>query len=150
LLVFPKVCYNAVMYKKHKYDIIAILALLCFGIALFLSISHYLGFAVPCTVTHGCETVLTSKYAVLFGLPLAVWGVAYFTAVIICCLMANHYASWRKILTVVLSLGALSSLVFLSLQFFVIKNICQYCLTTDLLSIFLLILDMNIEYQALP
>lgn len=136
------------MHKKHKHDLIIVLALLGFGISLYLSISHYLGFIVPCDITHGCETVLTSKYSVLFGLPLAVWGVAYFTSVIVSALLANHYEMWRKILTGILTLGALSALVFLSLQFFVIKKVCQYCLTTDLLSIFLLILDLNIGYQA--
>jgi uncharacterized membrane protein len=134
--------------KNHKHDIIVILALIAFGISLFLSISHYLGFAVPCTITHGCETVLSSKYSIFLGLPLAVWGVAYSSAVIISALMANHYAAWRKILTVLLSLGALASLTFLSLQFFVIKKICEYCLTTDLLNILLLILDINIEHKS--
>lgn len=135
------------MYKKHKHDIIVILAVLGFGVSLYLAITHYLGFAVPCDLTHGCETVLNSKYSMLFGLPLSVWGVGYFTSVIISGLLANHYVMWRKILTGLLSLGALAALVFLSLQFFVIKKICQYCLTTDLLGILLFVLDINIEHQ---
>jgi uncharacterized membrane protein len=84
----------------------------------------------------------------LFGLPLGVWGVGYFSAVIVSALLANSYLLWRKILTGLLGLGALAALVFLSLQFFVIKKICQYCLTTDLLSILLLILDINIEHRV--
>lgn len=136
------------MHKKHKYDIIIILAVLGFGVSLYLAITHYLGFAVPCELTHGCETVLTSKYSVFLGLPLAVWGVGYFTAVIISGLLANHYIFWKKTLTVLLGLGAVASLVFLSLQFFVIKKICQYCLTTDLLSILLFVLDLNVEHKV--
>jgi uncharacterized membrane protein len=136
------------MYRKHKHDIIVILALLGFGISLYLSFAHYLGYTVPCDVTHGCETVLTSKYAVMFGLPLAVWGVAYFTAVIISALLANSYLVWKRILSVLLGLGALASLVFLGLQFFVIKKVCQYCLTIDLLNVLLFILDLNIEHKA--
>jgi uncharacterized membrane protein len=134
--------------KKYKYDIIIFLSLITFGISLYLSITHYFGFVVPCTITHGCEVVLTSKYSVMFGLPLSVWGVAYSTAVIFSALMANHYESWRKILTGLLALGALASLGFLSIQFFVLKKICQYCLTTDLLNILLFILDINMFYQA--
>ena len=136
------------MYKKHKYDIIVVLSVVGLGVSLFLAISHYLGITVPCNVTHGCEVVLNSKYSMLFGLPLSVWGVAYFSSVIVSALMANHYAQWRRILTGLLAIGALSSLVFLSLQFFVIKKVCQYCLTTDLLSILLLILDINIEHRG--
>ena len=135
------------LHQKHKYDIIIFLAVIGFGVSLYLAISHYLGFTVPCAVTKGCETVLNSKYASLFGLPLSVWGVAYFGSVIVCGLLANHYYKFKKILTALLAIGALGSLVFLSLQFFVIKKVCQYCLTTDLLSILLLILDINIEHR---
>jgi uncharacterized membrane protein len=136
------------MYRKHKHDIIVILAVLGFGISLYLSFAHYLGYAVPCDITHGCEAVLNSKYSVMLGLPLGVWGVAYFTAVIISALLANSYLLWKKILTGLLGLGTLAALVFLSLQFFVIKKVCQYCLTTDLLSILLFILDINIEHRG--
>jgi uncharacterized membrane protein len=136
------------MYRKHKHDIIVVLAVLGFGVSLYLAIAHYLGYAVPCDITHGCEDVLNSKYSMLFGLPLGVWGVAYFTAVIISALLANSYLLWKRILTVLLGLGTLAALVFLSLQFFVIKKVCQYCLTTDLLSILLFILDINIEHRV--
>ncbi len=136
------------MHRKHKHDIIVVLAVIGLAVSLFLAISHYLGYAVPCDITHGCEVVLNSKYSMLFGLPLSVWGVGYFSAVVVASLMANHYRQWRKILTAILSVGALSALVFLSLQFFVIKKVCQYCLTTDLLSILLFILDINIEHRT--
>jgi uncharacterized membrane protein len=135
------------MIQKHKYDILIILAVLGAGVSLFLAVSHYLGFAVPCDVTHGCEAVLNSKYSTFIGLPLSVWGVGYFVSVIVAALLANHYEVWRKILTFMLSVGALAALVFLSLQFFVIKKVCQYCLATDVLSIILLILDINIEHK---
>jgi uncharacterized membrane protein len=135
------------MHRKHKHDIIVILAVLGFGISLYLAFAHYLGYVVPCDVTHGCEAVLNSKYSMFLGLPLGVWGVGYFSAVIISALLANSYKLWRKILTGLLGLGAVASLVFLSLQFFVIKKVCQYCLTTDLLSILLFILDINIEHR---
>ena len=135
------------MHRKHKHDIIVILSVLGFGISLYLAVAHYLGYTVPCDVTHGCEAVLNSKYSMFLGLPLSVWGVGYFIAVIISALLANSYALWKKILTILLSLGALASLVFLSLQFFVIKKVCQYCLTADLLSILLFILDINIEHR---
>lgn len=135
------------MYHRHKHDIIVILAVFGFGVSLYLAITHYLGYAVPCDLTHGCETVLNSKYSMFLNLPLAVWGVMYFLSVIVSGLLANHYILWKKILTILLGIGALASLIFLSIQFFVIKQICQYCLTTDLVSILLFIMDINIEYR---
>lgn len=135
------------MYKRHKHDIITILALFGFAMSLYLAVSHYLGFVVPCDITKGCEVVLNSKYSNLLGLPLSVWGVGYFTAVIFSSLLANHYAVWRKLLTALLGVGALAALCFLSIQFFVIKKVCQYCLITDLLSVALIIIDLNIEHS---
>ena len=135
------------MHKRHKYDIIVILAVLGFGVSLYLAITHYLGITVPCEITRGCEVVLKSKYAILLGLPLSVWGVCYFTLIIFSSLLANHYRVFRKILTAFLGLGALASLVFLSIQFFALKKVCQYCLATDLLTILLFMLDLNIEYK---
>lgn len=132
------------MHKRHKYDILVILGLLGFGISLYLAVSHYLNFSVPCTVTQGCETVLSSKYAMFIGLPLSVWGCVYFVCLIVASLLANHYSIWQKLLTVLVSIGAICSLIFLSLQFFVIKKICQYCLAVDLLSIVIFLLDINI------
>ncbi len=136
------------MHRRHKYDIIVILAVLGAGISLYLAVTHYLGFVVPCNLTHGCESVLNSKYSMLFGLPLSVWGVAYFLAVVVSALMSNHYLKWQKVLTAILALGGVAALIFLSLQFFVIKRVCQYCLSTDLLSILLFVLDINIEPRS--
>jgi len=135
------------MYKQHKHDIIVLLALVGFATSIYLTVTKYLGVAVPCDLTQGCETVLSSKYSVIFGIPLSVLGIAFFSSVIVSALLANHYAVWRKILTFVLGAGSLGSLVFLSLQFFVIKQVCQYCLLVDVLTIVLLVLDLNIEHR---
>lgn len=135
------------MYKKHKFDIIIIFALLAFSVSLYLAISHYMNFLIPCSVTKGCESVLSSKYSSVYGIPLSVLGVAYFAGVIVTALLANHYIIFRRILTIFLGIGALFSLVFLFLQFFVIKKVCQYCLVIDFTGILLLIFDINIEHD---
>lgn len=135
------------MHRRHKYDIIAFLSLIGFADSVYLATSHYLGFTVPCDITKGCETVLSSQYSSFIGLPLSVWGIVFFTSVLGAALLANHYAIWRKILTWFLGLGALASLVLLAIQFFVIRQVCQYCLVTDLLTIVLFVLDLNIEHR---
>ena len=75
------------------------------------------------------------------------WGVAYFGSVIPAALLANHYAVWRKILTWALGAGSVIAVIFLGIQFFVIKKVCQYCLTIDIVAIILFLLDLNIEHQ---
>ena len=121
--------------------------MLGFADSVYLEVYKALGIAIPCTITHGCETVLSSKYSVFLGVPLAVWGIVFFSGIIFASLMANHYAVWRKLLTLGLSLGSLLALVFLSLQFFVIKQVCEYCFLSDVLVIILLLLDINIEHR---
>ncbi|MDE2311918.1 MAG: vitamin K epoxide reductase family protein [Patescibacteria group bacterium] len=136
------------IHKKHKHDIIVLLALVGFADSIYLAVTKALGYSVPCDLTHGCEAVLASRYSTLLGLPLADWGILFFAGVIVAALLANHYRLWRKLLTIALALGSLMALVFLSLQFFVIRQVCQYCLLSDLLAILLLILDLNIEHQG--
>ncbi len=126
---------------------LVILSLVGFADSVYLATSHYLGFTVPCDITKGCEVVLSSKYSMLFGLPLAVWGAGFFIAVIVASLLANHYSNWKKYLTALLSLGSIVSAVLLCIQFFVLRKVCQYCLLTDLLVIVLLLFDLNIEHK---
>ncbi len=135
------------MHRRHKHDIIVILAMLGFADSVYLTVYKVLGIAIPCSITHGCETVLSSKYSVFLGVPLAVWGIVSFSGIIIAALMANHYAIWRKLLTLGLSLGSVAALIFLSLQFFVIKQVCEYCFVSDVLVVILLLLDINIEHR---
>ena len=135
------------MHRRHKHDIIVLLAMLGFADSVYLTVYKVLGIVIPCSITHGCETVLSSKYSVFLGVPLAEWGIVSFSAIIVAALMANHYAIWRKLLTLGLSLGSVAALVFLSLQFFVIKQVCEYCFLSDVLVIILLLLDINIEHR---
>jgi len=37
--------------------------------ASYLTAKHYLNFEIPCSILNGCEQVLTSQYATLFGVP---------------------------------------------------------------------------------
>lgn len=135
------------LHKRHKHDILVLLAVFGVAVSVYLTVYKSLGVAIPCTITQGCEAVLSSKYANLIGVPLSVWGIVFFSGIIIAALLANHYAVWRKLLTAGLAIGSLASLVFLGLQFFVIKQVCQYCLVTDVLTILLLVIDINIEHS---
>ena len=135
------------MHKKYKYDILVLLALIGFGISVYLATSEIIGVSVPCGITGGCDQVLQSKYSKLLGVPLAMWGVLYFFGIVFFSLLSNHYTQAKKLLTLMVSLGALGALSFLYIQFFVIKQICQYCFTTDVLAVVLLVWDLNVEHK---
>ena len=58
-----------------------LLALVGFADAAYLTATHYAGGAVFCGPSGGCETVLTSEYATLGPVPLALLGALYYAAV---------------------------------------------------------------------
>ncbi len=121
----------------------AVVALIGVADAVYLTVHHYTGEKVPCSVVAGCEQVLTSSYAEIAGIPLAAFGaLAYFTAFSLAILTAFGNRSMWKILGVQVTLMAIFTAWLVYLQAFVIEAFCQFCLvsaaiTFTLLTIFL-------------
>ena len=118
--------------------------------AAFLAIEHYRGEIPPCSISflNGCETVTTSQYAVVLGVPIALVGAVYYLIVIV---LLIAYWDLRKTILLKLALlltglGFLASLYLIYLQIFVLKALCQYCLisagSSTLLFIILLALGL--------
>src|SRR5262245_35738338 len=75
---------------------IALLALVGLFVSLYLWL-HALGFGGPRKCgTGGCETVQTSPWAVLFGIPVAFYGVAGYLTVLAVALVALRPAAVGK------------------------------------------------------
>ncbi len=136
------------MHRRHKYDILVIFSALALTVSVYLSVAKTMSITVPCDITGGCESVLSSKYSEVLGVPLSTVGIVYFSLILVTALLANHYRNAQKALTLFLAGGSIGSLVFLFLQFFVIRAVCQYCLLTDLTTILMFILDINIEHKS--
>ena len=116
-----------------------VVAVLGFCDASYLTIEHYLGVIPPCSVTQGCEAVLTSSYSVLFGIPTALFGAIYYLAVAIGSFMyieskhgkgqiAAHHSFILKWTLIATALGFGMSLWFVYLQLFILHSICVYCM----------------------
>ncbi len=58
-----------------KLPLLAAVVALC-GVAdaIYLTVHHYTGEKVPCSIVAGCEQVLTSSYAEIAGIPLAAFA----------------------------------------------------------------------------
>ncbi|HXG84725.1 MAG TPA: vitamin K epoxide reductase family protein [Pyrinomonadaceae bacterium] len=121
----------------------AVVALFGVADAVYLTVKHYTGEKVPCSVLEGCEQVLTSAYAEIAGVPLAAFGaLAYFTAFSLAILAAFGNRSMWKIFGVQVALMAIFTAWLVYLQAFVIEAFCQFCLvsagiTFTLLAIFI-------------
>ena len=123
------------------YSLAALVSLVGLGDAIYLTIEHLSGRSVRCTITSGCSEVLSSEYATVRGIPLAMIGAAaYFTVFSLAILAAYSYGWAAKLLTVIVSLMFLTTLWLLYLQAFVIKHFCQFCLLSALVTFVLTVL----------
>ncbi len=115
---------------------IARLPLLAAGVALigladavYLTIHHYTGEMVPCSIVAGCEQVLTSEYAEIAGVPLAIFGAAaYFVAFSLAIMAAFGNRLMWTLFGVQVVLMAIFTVWLIYVQGFVIGAFCQFCL----------------------
>lgn len=97
--------------------------------AIYLTIHHLTGVNVQCSVVTGCETVLSSEYAAIAGIPLAVFGaIAYFAVFSLAVFSAFGNSRAWQLLSVATVLMAIFTVWLLYLQAFVIHAFCQFCL----------------------
>jgi uncharacterized membrane protein len=127
--------------KTTLFAIAALVSLVGLGDAIYLTVEHLSGRSVRCTIVSGCSEVLSSEYATVRGIPLAMIGAAaYFTVFSLAVLAAYSYRWAAKLLTVVVSFMFLTTLWLLYLQAFVIKHFCQFCLLSALVTFVLTVL----------
>ena len=107
----------------------AIVALMGLADATYLTIHHLTAVPVPCSIIAGCETVLTSKYAEIGGIPLAAFGAAaYFVAFSLALLAAFGNRMMWMLFGIQVILMSIVTVGLLYLQGFVIGAFCQFCL----------------------
>jgi vitamin-K-epoxide reductase (warfarin-sensitive) len=139
----------ALRSKKIIY-IIFILGFAGFLDSVYLTILHYAHAIPPCTVTHGCETVLTSRFATVGPIPTAAFGIAYFLIIMVLALryMQTQAAILMKSLFFLASLAIFFSLVLTYIQAFVLESFCQYCLVAELCMLLIFLLAGQTLLQA--
>ena len=119
----------------------SVVALVGLGDAIYLTVHHYTAEPVPCSITNGCEMVLTSAYSEFWGIPLAAFGAAaYFAAFCLALLAAFGNRSMWRLYGVNTTIMALFSAWLIYLQASVIGAFCQYCLVSAGTSVTLFIL----------
>ena len=131
--------------RQHRllYALAALVSLVGLADAIYLTIEHLSGRSVRCTIVSGCSEVLSSEYATVGSVPLAMIGAAaYFTVFSLAVLAAYSYKWAAKLLTLVVGLMFITTLWLLYLQAFVIKHFCQFCLLSALATFVLTVLTI--------
>lgn len=126
---------------KRIFPIIAvILALVGLSDSIYLTVHYLTAEPVPCDLVAGCETVLSSSYAELAGIPLAAYGAfAYFAAFSLALLAAYGNEKAWKIFGLQAAFMAVFSAWLIYVQAFYINAFCQFCLLSAGTSFSLLI-----------
>lgn len=104
--------------------------------ASYLTISHYTGSALTCTLIQGCDIVTTSKYSEIFNIPVALLGMLYYLSILVLTLL--YFDTKNPLLLRIIQpltiLAFLASIYFVYLQAFVINAFCQYCILSGITS----------------
>jgi uncharacterized membrane protein len=127
----PKAQTKAQTKRLHAAPRFVLLALAVLGalISAYLTWTHYAGLTPICTGSgEGCQTVQSSRYASVLGIPVALLGLIAYGGLILSAVL------WRETgiyLGVLISLvGTLFSAYLTYLEIFVIGALCQWCLAS--------------------
>lgn len=123
------------MNRSFLIALVLILSFLGIADSWYLYQSAVTDTALTCDIgagLDGCNIVAKSPYSHVFGIPLALFGVWFFALLFVLTSALLAYPDRRlyKALYFLSLAGALASLVFLALQFFVIKALCIYCIAS--------------------
>jgi uncharacterized membrane protein len=99
------------------------------GIAGYLTYVHYAGLQPVCGISHGCETVQTSRYASVAGVPVALLGLITYIMILVS--LRNRGGDWPLLGGYALTLiGFLFSMYLTYREVFTIHAICSWCVSS--------------------
>lgn len=108
----------------------------------YLTYEHFMKILPPCSTNFflfECGKVLRSSYSIFFGMPLALWGLFFYSLLLILVLFFkfDKRKETRYIFLLLTTLGFVVSVYLVYLQVFIIKNICLFCTISAVNSFFL-------------
>jgi uncharacterized membrane protein len=117
---------------------IAVLCLIGIGVAGYLVYVHYAKIKIICGANGGCETVQSSVYSKLAGIPVAVLGLAGYIGILFSLLIRNELG--RVAAFGIALVGFLFSMYLTYREAFTIHAYCYWCLSSATLMTLLVIL----------
>ena len=116
---------------------LVVLALAGFLISFYLTLTHYRHLVPPCYVTSGCESVVTSRYATILGIPLSLIGTVFFVVMFYLgiALLTGSPKKVMQAYELLAFAGILAAVVLFLLQAVVLKAYCTYCLGTEVIAL---------------
>lgn len=121
-----------------------VLAVVGLAIASYLTLYKYGVVGSLACGTGECEVVQTSRWSTLLGFPVAAWGAAYYTVVLLVAAtgVRERYAASRPLslaLVVITGAGLLFSAWLTYLELAMIHAICRYCVGSAIVATLLFV-----------
>ncbi len=135
--------------KRWAAGLIVVFAFCGLAVSNYIDQSERQGAPLICNVASldGCNIVVTSAYAQLLGMPLATWGILFYTFVFVIAafelFLMNQMLRWT--LQVLAAVGLLVSLYGIYTQVFLIEALCMYCLVSAVVAMGIFIAALFIE-----
>jgi uncharacterized membrane protein len=127
---------------------IGVLCLIGIGVAGYLTYTHYAKIKVICGSNGGCETVQSSVYSKLAGIPVAVLGLAGYIGILFSLFIRDELG--RVAGFGIALVGFLFSMYLTYREAFTIHAYCYWCLSSALLMTLLVILTTTRLLRADP
>ena len=109
------------------------------GIAGYLTYVHYAGLQPICGISHGCETVQTSRYASLLGVPVALLGLISYLLIFASLCLRDDRTQLAGYALVVIAFAFSAYLTYR--EVFTIHAICTWCVSSAVVFTLLLIVE---------
>ena len=115
------------------------------GIATYLTVTHFDKVALVCSDSGAinCAKVTTSPQSVIFGIPVAMLGLAFFIPMIALCLPVAWRTADRRIhlARLILTISGVGLIIYLiTAELFIIKAICLWCSGVHLVTFILFVI----------
>jgi uncharacterized membrane protein len=131
---------------KWLYRISMTLAILGILVSTYMTIFKLTENPYMCLGNGGCSTVNNSKYAVVYGVPVAVVGMGGYLAILLLLLFERRVPSLADNGTLVVFglalIGFLFTLYLIYVEFALLHALCPFCVTSQVTMTILFILSV--------
>ena len=121
-----------------RWYVMLVLALAGIGVSAYLSYAYIANQAIVCGQSQGCDLVAQSSYSRIFGIPIAVFGLLAYVALLVLLATRRHIGenleAYVPLAMLGISLvGVLFSAYLTYLELFVILAVCKWCVASALI-----------------
>jgi uncharacterized membrane protein len=121
---------------KTLYRISLIAAVIGLLVSIYMTIYKITDNNTMCLGNGGCSAINTSKYSVVYGIPVAAIGIVGYLAIVVTHLLENRSDFFEDNATLLVFGMSLTGFLFATyltyLEFFIIKAVCPFCVTSQI------------------